>query len=54
MTKTCGKCQAIPRYSLSDNKVGRKPVQSCWPHLQRQIDELLDGGAPVVEVRRSR
>lgn len=52
MTKTCSKCQSIPRYRVKpQNK--RPPVLACWAHLPRVMDEELDHiETSVVEVGR--
>lgn len=51
MTKTCGKCQAIPRYTVQQDGAKAK-WYSCWPHLQRTIDEVLENSTSGVVVKR--
>lgn len=49
--KTCGKCQSIPRYRLKQEG-GSTTWFSCWPHLQRTVDELLADTKTGVLIRR--
>lgn len=51
MSKTCEKCQSIPRYTVQQE--GAKPKwYACWAHLPRIIDEVLGDTRNGIVVKR--
>lgn len=49
-SETCYSCQSIPRFWLSQAGSTKDPTLSCWIHLQRNIDIVLNGGDEHVKV----
>lgn len=50
MTRTCEKCQSIPRYRLKQDGPPNKVLLACWAHMPRCLDELI---GPVTTVNVS-